>query len=110
MTWACGSTAQQGKLPTPVFTHRGDRLRSADTRAWRKALAKSGITNVRWHDFGANNPGVNNWAAQNGLLIAEFVPLVVALFVREGWVHLAWAGLCLFTTFGIPILYWPVLA
>jgi integrase len=36
---------QQGKHKTSVFTYRGQPLRSANTRAWRGALAKSGITN-----------------------------------------------------------------
>ena len=42
---------QQGKHETSVFTYRGQPLRSANTRAWRGALAKSGITNFRWHDL-----------------------------------------------------------
>jgi integrase len=42
---------QQGKHETSVFTYRGQPLRSANTRAWRKALAKCGITAFRWHDL-----------------------------------------------------------
>ncbi|CAN5254683.1 site-specific integrase [soil metagenome] len=42
---------QQGKHETNVFTFRGKPLRSANTRAWRAALVKSGITNFRWHDL-----------------------------------------------------------
>ena len=61
-------------------------------------------------NLGANNLGVSNWAAQNGLLIAGFLPLVVALFVREGWIHLMCAALCLATTFGFLILYYPTLS
>lgn len=34
---------QQGKHKTAVFTYRGEPLRSANTRAWRKALVRAGI-------------------------------------------------------------------
>lgn len=42
---------QRGKHRTHVFTFRGDRLRSANNRAWRAALKACGITNFRWHDL-----------------------------------------------------------
>jgi integrase len=42
---------QQGKHDTHVFTYRGVPLRSANTRAWRAALAACGITDFRWHDL-----------------------------------------------------------
>lgn len=34
-----------------VFSYRGDRLRSANNRAWRAALKACGITDFRWHDL-----------------------------------------------------------
>jgi integrase len=42
---------QQGKHETSVFTYRGSPLRSANTKAWRAALVRSGITDFRWHDL-----------------------------------------------------------
>lgn len=42
---------QKGKHPTHVFTYRGERLRSANTRTWRAALKASGIEDFRWHDL-----------------------------------------------------------
>jgi integrase len=41
---------QLGKHPVRVFTYRGKPLRRANTLAWRKALKRAGIENVRWHD------------------------------------------------------------
>jgi integrase len=41
----------EGKHESRVFTFRGKPLESANTRAWRKALLRSGIDNFRWHDL-----------------------------------------------------------
>lgn len=42
---------QQGKHETSVFTFRGRPLRAANTRAWRKALKRAGITDFCWRDL-----------------------------------------------------------
>ena len=42
---------QRGKHPTHVFTYKGERLRSANTRCWRAALKAEGIEDFRWHDL-----------------------------------------------------------
>lgn len=42
---------QQGKHPERVFTFKGRPLNSANTRAWRQALERAGVSNFRWHDL-----------------------------------------------------------
>ncbi len=42
---------QIGKHETHVFTYCGRPLGSANTKTWRNALARCGITNFRWHDL-----------------------------------------------------------
>jgi len=42
---------RRGLHPVYVFSWRGKRLKSANTRAWKLALARAGIENFRWHDL-----------------------------------------------------------
>ena len=42
---------QIGKHSTHVFTYHGNPIAQLNTKAWRKALARVGIENFRWHDL-----------------------------------------------------------
>ena len=42
---------QQGMHPVNVFTYRGNPVKEANTKAWKKALKRAGIENFRWHDL-----------------------------------------------------------
>jgi integrase len=43
--------AQLCKHPKWVFTYKGDRVARANNHAWRKALARAGIEDFRFHDL-----------------------------------------------------------
>jgi len=42
---------QRGKHPERVFTYKGKPINWANTRGWRSALVRAGISNFRWHDL-----------------------------------------------------------
>lgn len=66
---------RKGVHPVYVFSWRGNRLKSANTKAWRAALRRAGIQNFRWHDLR------HTWASW---LVQQGVPLY-ALQEMGGW-------------------------
>jgi len=43
--------SELGGHPTKVFTFQGRPVTRANNHSWRKALARAGLTNFRWHDL-----------------------------------------------------------
>jgi len=52
-----------GKHATSVFTFRGEPIKQINTKAWKDALKRAGITNFRWHDL---RHTWASWHVQNG--------------------------------------------
>ena len=42
---------QRGNHPERVFSYRRKPIKWVNTRGWRRALARAGIENFRWHDL-----------------------------------------------------------
>ncbi len=44
-------TRRRGMHPRHVFTYRGSPINHVNTKAWKGALKRAGITDFRWHDL-----------------------------------------------------------
>ena len=66
---------QFGRQPEFVFTYRGKNIAEANTKAWRAALIRAGISDFRWHDL---RHCWASWLVQGG------TPLI-ALQEMGGW-------------------------
>lgn len=54
---------QVGKNDAVVFTYKGNGVGQANTKAWRAALVRAGISDFRWHDL---RHTWASWHVQNG--------------------------------------------
>ena len=66
---------QVGKHAQRVFTYAGKPIGQINTKHWRAALARAGITNFRWHDL---QHTWASWLVQNGTPLYD-------LQERGGW-------------------------
>lgn len=66
---------RRGIHPEFVFTYHGQPVKQVNTKAWKDALKKAGISNYRWHD------NRHTWAST---MIQSGVPLHI-LKVLGGW-------------------------
>jgi len=63
---------QIGKHPQFVFSYKGNRIIQCNTKAWRNALKRAGISNFRWHDL---RHTWASWHVQNGTTLHELQEL-----------------------------------
>ena len=79
---------QIGKHPESVFTFRGKPIKWANTKAWREALVRAGISNFRWHDL---RHTWATWHRQSGTPTHELQRLGgwQSLVMVERYAHLA---------------------
>jgi integrase len=85
--------ALKGKHPDFVFTFRGNPIGQLTTKAWYKALKKTGIESFRWHDL---RHTWASWHVQNGTPINVLQELgawesteMVRRYAHLGQTHLA---------------------
>lgn len=55
-----------------VFTYKGEPINQCNTKAWKKALKRSGIKDFRWHDL---RHTWASWHVQNGTSLQELCEL-----------------------------------
>lgn len=84
---------QQGKHPRWVFTYYGKRVKRGNTKAFKAALKRAGISNFRWHDL---RHTWASWHVQNGTPIPVLQQLggwktlaMVMRYAHLGASHLA---------------------
>lgn len=63
---------KQPRVSEFVFTYKGRPIKECNTKAWRKALQKAGITNFRWHDL---RHSWASWHVQSGTTLQELQQL-----------------------------------
>ncbi len=64
--------ARKGDHPQYVFTFKDNPIGQCNTKAWKKALARAGIENFRWHDL---RHTWASWHVQNGTSLQELQQL-----------------------------------
>jgi len=63
---------QTGNHPRFIFSYKGQSIKHFNTKAWRNALKRAGISNFRWHDL---RHTWASWHVQNGTSLQELQQL-----------------------------------